>query len=237
MKITDLKIQNQLIFPPIFEGLNVQGFFTMKAVNGNLEVMSSLTNIPVSRFYHPIQKHTDRIIVLADNMERKVADAVITLRTDVLIGVDVADCVPILIYDKRTHATGAVHAGWRGTAAMIIKKTIIKMAEEFGSSSSDILVALGPAIKGCCYEVGVEVIEAVQKATGKGNYCKKKSQKYLLDLQLANMYQAVSVGIPLENIWLSEYCTFCHPDKFFSYRYAKGKTGRQSGYIGLKEEK
>lgn len=232
MKITELKVHNQLIFPPIFEGLNVHGFFTTKAVNGNLEIISTLTNVPVSRLYHPIQRHTDRIIVLANSMDRKVADAVITLRTDVLIGVDVADCVPILIYDKRTHATGAVHAGWRGTSAMIIKKTILKMAEEFGSSPSDIFVAIGPAIKSCCYEVGVEVIEAIQKATGKGEYFKQESQKYLLDLQLANMHQALSVGIPHENIWLSEYCTFCHPDKFFSYRYAKGKTGRQSGYIG-----
>jgi YfiH family protein len=231
MKIGKGGLDNLFISPPIFQGLSVRGFFTTKALNGDLQNISRLSGLPISSFYHPIQKHTDRIVVLTDSMDRKVADAVITSRTDVMIGVDVADCLPILLYDRRLNVIGAVHAGWRGTAGMILKKTILKMGEVFNSMPQDILIAMGPAIKGCCYEVGVEVIETVEIATGKGNYYIDKGDKYLLDLSAANMYQAFSLGIPSGNIWVSEYCTFCHPEKFYSYRYAKGKTGRQSGYI------
>lgn len=237
MKEDEINTQYQLISPPIFQRLGVRGFFTTKAFNGDLKTISNLAGVPVSSLYHPIQRHTDKVIVLANKMERKVADAVITLRTDVFIGVDVADCVPILLYDKRLKAVGAVHAGWRGTASMILKKTVMKMTEEFGSSPLDIVIALGPAIKGCCYEVGEEVIEAVEKATGGGNYYEQKAGKYHLDLQSANILQALESGILSNNIWASDYCTFCNPEKFYSYRYAKGKTGRQSGYIGALNEK
>ncbi len=237
MKKDEANINSLFIFPTLFEGLSVQGFFTTKAVNGDLELISRLAGVKASNLYHPIQRHTDRIIVLAGNMERKVADAVITLRTDVFIGVDVADCLPILLYDKRLNAVGAVHAGWRGTAGMILKKTIMKMSEDFGSTPTDIFAAMGPAIRGCCYEVGSEVIEAVEKVTGSGNYYEQKAGKFFLDLQSANVNQALSQGIPRSNIWLSEYCTFCHPEKFYSYRYTKGKTGRQSGYIGVIDTK
>lgn len=235
--IDEKSIHNLLIIPPIFKGLPVWGFFTTRAVNGDLQTISSLTNVPASHIYHPIQKHTDLIIVLGDGMERKVADAVITAKTNILIGVDVADCVPILLYDRRLNVAGVVHAGWRGTTSMILKKTLARMSEEFGSSPLDILTAMGPAIGGCCYEVGANVIEMVEKVTGSGKYYEKKAEKYFLDLPTANMYQAVSSGVPPDNIWLSDNCTFCLPERFFSYRYEKGKTGRQSGYIGALEQK
>ncbi len=235
MKINKDNLDNLFIYPPIFQGLSVKGFFTTRALNGDLANLSLLTGLPITSFYHPIQKHTDRILVLADSMDRKVADAVLTSRKDVMVGVDVADCLPILLHDRRLNVIGAVHAGWRGTASMILRKTISKMVEVFKSSPHDVLIAMGPAIRGCCYEVGGEVIEAVEKATGSGNYYERRAEKFLLDLPSANVYQAISVGIPTSNIWISKLCTFCHPDKFFSYRYAKGKTGRQSGYIGALE--
>jgi hypothetical protein len=156
---------------------------------------------------------------------------VITDRKGVVIGVQGADCVPILLHDRRTGATGAVHSGWRGTAAEILKKTIGAMGGRFSSSPSDITIAIGPAIRWCCYGVGYEVIEAVKKATGAGDYFMMKGEKYCLDLPMANRYQAVAAGVLPENIWMSEDCTFCLPEKYYSYRFAKGPTGRQGGFI------
>lgn len=222
---------DMLIIPPIFNGFAVKGFFTTKAVNGDLKTISKLAGIPISNVYQPIQKHTDRIIVLNSNAEKKIADAVITTQSDILIGIDVADCVPILLYDKNKEAIGAVHAGWRGTANKILEKTINKMSDKFSSSAKDILIAMGPAIRQCCYEVGSEVFEAVRDVTGEGAYYIPKEDKYYLDLPTANMYQAISLGVPKENIWILPECTYCLPDRFNSYRYTKGKTGKQSGFI------
>ncbi len=157
----------------------------------------------------------------------------ITDRKGVVIGVQGADCVPILLYDKRTHATGAVHAGWRGTAAAILKKTVRAMGERFSSSPSDIVIALGPAIRWCCYGVGYEVVEAVEKATGTGDYFTMKGEKYCLDLPSANRYQAFSAGVLPENIWMSDDCTSCQNEKYYSHRVAKGAPGRQGGFIGV----
>ncbi len=226
-------INDMLIFPPIFGGLPVNGFFTTKAINGDLKTISRLVDVPISNIYQPLQKHTDRIMEIDSVMDKKVADAVITTQTDILIGVDVADCVPILLYDKRLRVIGAVHAGWRGTSHQILKKTISKLVNKFNSSAKDILIAMGPAIRQCCYEVGSEVIDAVKYATGDGTYYVQKRDKYYLDLPTANMYQAIASGVSSENIWIYPECTYCLPNRFYSYRYAKGKTGRQSGFIRI----
>lgn len=220
-----------LIFPKIF-GSRVKAFFTGKTPGADLQRISEIAAIGRKNIYLPIQKHTDKVLLL-DTFEPRIGDAVITDRKGVVIGVQGADCVPILLYDRRTNATGAVHAGWRGTAAEILKKTIKAMGDRFSSSPSDIVVAIGPAIRWCCYGVGYEVIEAVEKATGAGDYFMVKGEKYCLDLPTANRYQAISAGILPEHIWMSEDCTFCLPEKYNSYRFVKGPTGRQGGFIGV----
>jgi len=105
--------------------------------------------------------------------------------------------------------------------------------DRFYSSPSDILIAIGPSIKQCSYAVDHEVVRAVQNATGSGDYFIGSADKYYLDLPKANKYQALSIGIPEKNIWLSEDCTFCNPDIYYSYRFARGTTGRQGAFIGL----
>lgn len=220
-----------LIFPKVF-GSRVKAFFTGKTPGADLLRISKIATINIKNVYLPIQKHTDKVLLL-DSFEPRIGDAVITDRKGVLIGVQGADCVPILLYDRRTHATGAVHAGWRGTAAEILKKTIEAMGDRFSSSPSDIMIAIGPAIRWCCYGVGYEVIEAVKKATGSGDYFMMKGEKYCLDLPMANKYQAISEGILPENIWMLNDCTYCLPEKYYSYRFAKGPTGRQGGFIGV----
>lgn len=224
-----------MIYPEIFDGF-VMGFFTGKDIGLKVEALTG------RRVYYPTQQHTDKVILLKDKIKPHIGDAVITRRNDILLGIKSADCVPILIYDKLAHAIGAVHAGWRGTAAGILKKTIAEMKEAFCSDPEDLLISMGPAIRWCCYEVGKDVIDAVEKQTGPGEYFRsKKSGKFCLDLQSANKAQALSMGVLPQNISIIEECTFCFPERYNSYRYALKHGGsdteaakkRQGGFIGM----
>lgn len=224
---------HEIINPDIFSGCNIKAFFTTKALSGDLKTVSKISGVSLKNIYLPIQKHTNRVMVFDNDVEPRIADAVVTGQKGILVGVQVADCVPMLVYDKEKKVIAAVHAGWRGTAAEILKKTIKIFSDKFYSSPSDILIAIGPSIKWCCYGVGYEVIEAVQKATGKGDYFMTKGGKYCLDLPAANKYQAITLGINPENIWMSDECTSCLPEKYYSYRYSKGTAERQYGFIGI----
>lgn len=221
----------RLISPEVFRG-SVTGFFTGKDPGADLGEVAGMLRIKKENIYLPIQKHTDKIFLLGSSRGPQVADSVVTKESGVLIGVQVADCVPVLIFEKEKGIIGAVHAGWRGTSAGILKKTIVMIMERYICGPGSFYIAIGPSIKGCSYVVDREVNVAVIKATGAGDYYSKKGEKYFLDLPSANKYQALSLGIPDANIWVSDECTYCNPDKFYSYRFSRGTTGRQAAFIG-----
>lgn len=209
----------------------VTAFFTTRMYDDRRGCLKEALDISETQVFLPIQNHTDKVHVLASGREPVVADAVVTEERRVLIGVNVADCVPVLLYDGRAQVAGAVHAGWRGTAKRILMNTIETMKRTFSAQTADIMVAVGPCIGGCCYEVGSDVRDSVREATGEGRYCEERGGRHYVDLSSANMQQAVASGIPEENIWLSGLCTCCRPDKFYSYRHAGGTMGRQGGFI------
>lgn len=227
------KEDNSFIEPQNLISCTLTAFFTTRSAGDNVGVIAERYNFSKDNIYLPIQRHTDNIHILDSVTEPIIADAVITGKKGILIGVQVADCVPLLLYDKEKSVIAAVHAGWRGTAREILKGTIRTMKERFDSSPDKILVAIGPSIRKCCYEVGDEVETFVRKATGEGDYYIKKGNKRFIDLSSANKIQALSMGIPEDNIWQSEECTFCNPEKFHSYRYTKRSAGRQGGFIGM----
>ena len=226
-----------LVKPPNMYRLNIRAFFTTKDVckgaRPSKKLLSEEFNIPEDKIYLPVQEHTNKIHLLESELGPVVADAVITARKNFLIGVLVADCVPVLLYDSEKEVIGAVHAGWRGTAKRILPDTMKMMHEKFRSFPEDISVAIGPSIKQCCYEVGKEVTERVLNATGDGDYFFNKDGSCFVDIALANKVQALDAGVLPENIWLSGECTFCNPDKYHSYRYSKENAGRQGGFIGM----
>jgi YfiH family protein len=222
-----------LIYPDIFSG-DVKAFFTTRVLAADIKKICSLLSIKKEDVFFPVQKHTNKVFVLESYAKPNIADAVITQRRGILVGVKVADCVPILIHDNRKSVIGAVHAGWRGTAAQIVKKTINKMRDRFHSSPQDIAIALGPSIRWNCYIVDESVKDAVHEATGDGKYIRKHTKgKYHIDLASANIQQALSTGVLKEHIWVSDECTYCNPQKFYSYRYGKISHGRQGGFIGI----
>ncbi|MFA5035224.1 MAG: peptidoglycan editing factor PgeF [Candidatus Margulisiibacteriota bacterium] len=153
-------------------------------------------------------------------------DALITNLPDVCLMVQVADCVPILLYDPIKRVIAAVHAGWRGTVANIAGKTVGAMRQAFGSSPADIIAAIGPSIGACCFEVGEEVRLAAVKLPSsllKDNH---------FDLWGANDYWLKEAGV--NKVETSRLCTSCNNDQFFSYRKSGGKTGRSGAGIMLK---
>ena len=184
------------------------------------------------------QVHGRDVVVVRDTLpgERPKADALVSDRPDAALVVRAADCVPLLIGDGRTGAVGAAHAGWRGTAARVAVAAIEAMAREFGSRPEDLVVAIGPAIGPCCYEVGSDLVDAFA-AAGHERYLidrwflTPREQKMRLDVVGANRDQLVLAGVREENIHVSGLCTAMHLDVLTSYRAEKEHAGRIAGVI------
>lgn len=188
------------------------------------------------------QIHSADINLIDD--ERSIAadpaacDALASNIAGTLLAVQTADCLPVLIADERTGAFAAVHAGWRGTLAGIVARTIEKLQLRFGSDPNDLHLALGPAISAAVFEVGPEVIEAFQREYSYAADLvsnRKQNGKAHLDINLANIRQAVDAGVSENRIYDSGLCTWLRNDLFFSYRRESGvekPVGRLMGIIG-----
>ena len=147
-----------------------------------------------------------------------------------------ADCVPLLIADRATGAVGAVHAGWRGTAARAAVAAIDAMVSYFGSRAADLVVAIGPAIGPCCYEVGSELVDAFA-AAGHERYLidrwflAPRGSRMRLNVPGANRDQLILAGVPEDQIFSVDLCTAEHLDVLTSYRAEKDRATRIAGVI------
>jgi len=174
----------------------------------------------------------------ATRTEEQHCDALTTNAPHILVGVKTADCVPVLLGDARTRACAAVHAGWRGTSNSIVAHALARMQAEYGTQVADIHAAIGPAALACCYEVGLEVIEAFR---ARFDYADElltptRPNHARIDLHRANHAQLCAAGVPPAQIHTAPLCTICRPELFFSYRREKklyGRTGRLLAVIGV----
>jgi polyphenol oxidase len=207
------------------------------------------------------QIHSDIIHVAETSTLRQLAgDGLITNIPGVVIAVLTADCLPVLLADRKRKVVGAFHAGWRGTVKRIAEKGLGAMRHEYGSQPEDIHAVIGPGIQSCCYPVGEEVksefesqfpyaqelFHEVQasdpvrekypllflnaRAPGHGDLCVKLH----LDLSEANRRQLLTAGVPEQQIAVLGECTACDTQKFFSHRAENGRTGRMLAGIGIK---
>jgi len=144
-----------------------------------------------------------------------------------------ADCVGVLIADREGRAVAAVHAGWRGTAAGIAAQAVARLAAE-GIEPAHLAAALGPAILGCCYEVGDDVVQALQGSCGPsaGYVARASSGRTSVDLHAALRSQLIRAGLSESAIQAAPYCTRCRNDLFFSFRVEGGAAGRHMAAIG-----
>jgi len=160
-------------------------------------------------------------------------DAFITDKKDLFLCIFTADCYPVLIYDPRHNASGAIHAGWKGAAGQIVAKTIAAMTRHFTSIPAECLAYIGAGISYDSYEVGPEVAKKFPLDTWKQSPVSPKAEKYLLDLGMINYQQLLAAGIPASNIGRSTFCSYNASNLFFSYRRDQGKTGRMVTLIGV----
>lgn len=224
--------------------LGLKNTKTRESIIENHKIFCNLLGIDIKNVVCADQVHKD-VIYEASKKDRGkgilkksdiiAVDALITAERQVALMTYHADCVPLFFLDINKPAIGVAHAGWRGTVKKIGIKTVQKMIEKYGSFPKDILVGIGPCIKKCCYEVDSPVIEKLKLAFPYWNeLVKYKGNNYwMLDLVLANKLQLESIGIKSKNIFISNFCTSCHNDMFFSYRADRKKSGSLATIIEL----
>lgn len=214
--------------------------------------------ITLRQIHSDIIRHIESVDLT--DQEPPTGDGMITATPGLLLGIQTADCLPVIVVDTRRHAVGVFHAGWRGTVKRIVEKGVGEMVRCFGSRPRDLKAAIGPGIQGCCYEVGEEVrtkfesqfsyaaslfreikdsdpvrekyplLFLTARAPGHGEL----PPKIFLDLVEANRQQLIAAGVPKKGIEASPLCTNCNPELLFSYRAEKGKTGRMMAVVGIR---
>jgi len=175
------------------------------------------------------QVHGDQIRQVTEPGGGEGFDALVTDQPGILLAVSIADCTPILIYDKRQNAVAAIHAGWRGTVSGIVDKTLIFMEKTFGTRAEDCFAYIGACIDQCSFEVGDEVATEFAEPFKRFDAARGK---YFVDLKKANAAQLLGFGIPENHLEISPYCTMLHSEYFFSHRKDQGVTGRGMAVIG-----
>jgi YfiH family protein len=193
------------------------------------------------RFIFPRQTHSDHVTIVTSETNKTTidnTDALITNEPGLFVCVQTADCVPILLYDPKKKVVAAIHAGWRGTVSKIALKTVQQMTEKFGCDPENIIAGIGPSIHLHNYEVGPEVVEAVEANFSNASALLKPSLvegKAYFDLWEANQTVLIESGISEENIEIMGLCSFEHSDLFYSARRDGIDTGRMVSGIRLVE--
>lgn len=213
-------------------------------VLNNFIDVANILNTSIQNFYHAYQNHTSNVKVVLENDKGKGVvrdsdygefDSFITNCKNLVLYVSVADCVPIYIYDFVNNAIGIIHAGWRGTNNNIIKNTIHKMNEYYGTKPSNIVACIGPSICKNCYEVSEDLINEFRKNYNNDYinsvFIKNSNGKYNLDLWLANKLNLLNEGVNENNIDITNICTYNNPDIFFSHRRLGNKRGNMAAFI------
>ncbi len=210
-------------------------------VERNFEILADALDFDINNVVLTRQTHSDTVRVVTKDDSRGLdhhnypeCDALITNDAGTVLVVFTTDCTPILLWDSVTGAVGAVHAGWRGTAADIADKTVRRMVSEFGCNSADIRAAIGPNIGICCFETDRDVPDAILEAFGKDAeaFIRKTGEKYHVDLKEINALALRRAGV--ENIEISDDCTMCNPDLFWSHRVFGAERGSQGALIVCK---
>lgn len=210
------------------------------------------------------QIHSNLVVpataVDADREKPRKADGLMTDEPGFLIGIRTADCIPILVADRKRHAVAAFHAGWRGTVQRIVESGIGRMRLQFGSRPEDLVAAIGPGVGPCCYSVGEDLLSSFESQFAYAGelFCEvynadpvrtKYPMLFMtqrapghseigpsphLNLIEANRRQLLAAGLKPRAIHIVGGCTSCHQELFFSHRGSKGHAGRMMSVIGIR---
>lgn len=207
-----------------------------EAVQRNRQLLCQQLGISDDRLIMPHQVHQthiakidQRLLVLPASDRQQALDGVDAVMTDirgVCIGVSTADCIPVVIYDSVHRVVCAIHAGWRGTVARIVEKSVQAMMTAYGSCPTDMTATIGPGISLDSFEVGDEVFEAFLQAGFDMAAISRREQKWHIDLPECNHLQLLSAGVRPQAVTMSGICTFKQTDDFFSARRMGINSGR-----------
>jgi len=234
-------VSTKLVSEPYDFSLALHTGEDVKTIVDNRKKLSSLLDTDNNlHFIVANQTHSEHIEIISkietkgwQETEDAVSDcdALITNQKGVVLTILTADCVPVLLYDKEKEVIAAIHAGWKGTEAKIVAKTVQKMIRVYNSDPKDIIAGVAPAIGRCCYEVGKDVAKHFFNEPRSFDV---RGEKYMLDLPFINKKQLLDSGVLQENIEMSGICTACDVERFFSYRKEQGCSGRFMSMIGLR---
>ena len=217
---------------------------TDENVQRNFEILGNELGFSIKDLVLTREPHSDivRTVTRDDcngcfHRDYPECDALVTNTPGVALTVFTADCTPLLFHDPVTGAVGAAHAGWRGTVSAIGVKTVDAMVQQFGCKAEDIHVAIGPNIGFCHFETDADVPEALLAAFGEEvrPFIRPAGNKYYADLKEINALILRRVGV--RHIEISDACTMCQPDRFWSHRVTGGIRGSQGAVIVCKEER
>lgn len=219
----------------------------------NRELLAEAIGQPFDAFTYGEQVHGNEVTVVSLKEKGKgrtsresaiqAKDGFITREKGIVLCAQFADCVPLFFYDPVQQVIGLSHAGWKGSVLNISMATISLMTHTFGSQPSDIRAAIGPSIGVCCYEVDETVASRVYTALHEINAAPdeqlsvirgKENGKYMLNLQELNRKLLEQAGILSSHIEVTQLCTSCSSDDFFSHRKEGGSTGRMVAWMGLR---
>jgi len=226
----------ELIYPENLVSQDTVAFFSKK-----LPINFSFESFKPKGFeiFLPQQFHSAKVVEISTPSIFEVkADAVITTKKGLLIGVLTADCLPVLfksITSQHSLVVGAVHAGWRGSVKKILFHALKQVFTEKKGLPEKTYIAFGPHIKSCCYEVKEDVLEEVEKSFGTvEHFVEKRESSYFLSLLKLNLFQIKELGIPENNVWIVRDCTSCNVKEYWSYRRDGAKRGSQVSFVGIK---
>jgi hypothetical protein len=239
-----------------------------EAVEGNRRLLAeAVSGDPATPLVPLRQFHSNRVVRAtradAERARPWRADGQIADEPGMLLAVQTADCIPVLVADRKRRAVGAFHAGWRGTVKRIVETGVGRMRMEFGSRPEDLVAAVGPGIGACCYAVGEEVLTEfesqfdyapelfyevfssdpvktrypmlflTQRAPGHSAI----GPSLHVDLVEANRRQLLAAGLKPRAIRIVGGCTLCNPQLYFSHRGSQGRAGRMMALIGVRSTK
>ena len=222
-----------------YASLNINGYCgdAKEDVAENRRLLCMSLNLnDESHLVIPHQTHgttvltVDKTFMALDEEQRQQRlegiDAVITNVPQICIGVSTADCIPIIIYDVVHHAAAAIHAGWRGTVAHIVKKAVAALQAAYGSQPEELQAWIGPGISLKNFEVGQEVYDQFAEAGFQMERIAMKYEKWHIDLPMCNRMQLEEAGVPLQSIRQMAVCTYDQTDDYFSARRLGINSGR-----------
>lgn len=220
---------------------------TPENIRQNYDILGKAIGFCPEKVVFSAQVHRDDVRTVTDQDWGKglilstdyQADGLITNVPGTALFVFSADCGTVLLEDTVTGAVGACHVGWRGTALGLAGKTALEMQRQLGCDPKNIRAALGPCISRCCFETDSDVPEAMLAALGQEaqEAIEKTGEKYHVDLKYINRLFLLKAGIPAQNIDVTQLCTCCQPDIFWSHRVHKDQRGSLGAVIVAGEKK